>query len=91
MQLVARPTGQIVDGEIRLSIDGGKKAVNIANMPLQEMTKIRGSEVSMIQTNDESEFSLPHWASSDEVIEPIIQVDGGRSWARTIHMLTSSI
>jgi len=46
MQLVQRPQGQIVGGEIRLNL--GDKAVNVAKMPSQAMEKIRGNTVSMI-------------------------------------------
>ncbi len=46
MQLVQRPQGQIVEGEIRFA---GKDGVyNIAKTPTVEMQKIRGSQISMI-------------------------------------------
>ncbi len=47
MQLVQRPQGQIVGGEIRLNMGNGK-AYDVARMPTQEMEKIRGNMVSMI-------------------------------------------
>ncbi len=46
MQLVQRPQGQIVKGEIRLNL--GDKAVNIAAIPTAKMQNIRGNIVSMI-------------------------------------------
>ena len=46
MQLVQRPQGQIVDGAIRLNLDG--KCYNIAKMPKNEMLHIRGKEIAMI-------------------------------------------
>ena len=46
MQLLQRPTGQIVSGEIRLNL--GEKAYDVAQMPIQAMEKIRGNVVSMI-------------------------------------------
>ena len=46
MQLVQRPQGQIVGGEIRLNL--GNKAYDIAKVPSSEMEKIRGNVVSMI-------------------------------------------
>jgi peptide/nickel transport system ATP-binding protein len=46
MQLVQRPQGQIVKGEIRLNL--GDKAYDVAKMPIKAMEKIRGKEVSMI-------------------------------------------
>lgn len=46
LQLVQRPTGQIVDGQIRFN---GKDGVyDIAKTPISEMQKIRGSQISMI-------------------------------------------
>ncbi|MFA5561698.1 MAG: ABC transporter ATP-binding protein [Eubacteriales bacterium] len=47
MQLVQRPTGQVVGGEIRFNIGGGK-AYNIVNTPTSKMREIRGNHVSMI-------------------------------------------
>lgn len=47
MQLLQRPQGQTVGGEIRFSAGGGT-AYNIVNTPTTEMLKIRGNKVSMI-------------------------------------------
>ncbi len=47
MQLLQRPQGQTVGGEIRLNMGDGV-AYNIVNTPTSEMTKIRGNKVSMI-------------------------------------------
>ena len=46
MQLLQRPSGQIVSGEIRLNL--GEKAYDVAKMPIRAMEKIRGNVVSMI-------------------------------------------
>ena len=46
MQLLQRPQGQIVSGEIRLNL--GDKAYNIAKVPREKMKEIRGKAVSMI-------------------------------------------
>ena len=46
MQLLQRPQGQIVKGEIRFNL--GDKAVNIAKVPIKHMQKIRGNKISMI-------------------------------------------
>lgn len=46
MQLLQRPQGQIVSGEIRLNI--GDKSVDITKMPSIEMQKLRGNYMSMI-------------------------------------------
>ena len=46
MQLLQRPQGQIVSGEIRLNL--GDKAYDVTRMPIRAMEKIRGNVVSMI-------------------------------------------
>ena len=46
MQLLQRPQGQIVSGQIRLNL--GDKAYDIAKTPEQMMQKLRGNVVSMI-------------------------------------------
>ena len=46
MQLVQRPQGQIVSGEIRLNL--GEKAYEISKVPVDKMQSIRGNYVSMI-------------------------------------------
>lgn len=46
MQLLQRPQGQIVDGEIRFNL--GDKAYDIAKTPTETMQKIRGNYISMI-------------------------------------------
>jgi peptide/nickel transport system ATP-binding protein len=46
MQLVQRPQGQIVEGEIRF--DDGEKVYNIAKTPTEVMESIRGAKISMI-------------------------------------------
>ena len=48
MQLLQRPTGQVVGGEIRLNLDGSGKALNIVNTPTAKMQEIRGNRISMI-------------------------------------------
>lgn len=46
MQLLQRPQGQIVSGEIRLNL--GEKSVDVTKMPAVEMQKLRGNYMSMI-------------------------------------------
>ncbi|MCI7100384.1 MAG: ABC transporter ATP-binding protein [Lachnospiraceae bacterium] len=46
MQLVQRPQGQTVEGEIRLNL--GDKAYDVTKTPTEKMQKIRGNYVSMI-------------------------------------------
>jgi peptide/nickel transport system ATP-binding protein len=47
MQLLQRPQGQVVSGEIRLNMGNGK-AYNVTKAPNEVMQKIRGNVVSMI-------------------------------------------
>ena len=46
MQLLQRPQGQIVEGEIRFN--AGDKVYNIAKTPTEVMYNIRGNHISMI-------------------------------------------
>ena len=46
MQLLQRPQGQIVEGEIRLNL--GDKAYDVAKMPYEKLLDLRGNFVSMI-------------------------------------------
>ena len=47
MQLLARPSGQTVGGQIRFNMGDGT-AINIVNTPNSVMEKIRGNRISMI-------------------------------------------
>ena len=47
MQLIQRPQGQIVEGEIRLNLGDGK-AYNIAKTPNEKMMKLRGNYMAII-------------------------------------------
>ncbi len=47
MQLLQRPSGQTVGGEIRFNTGDGK-ALNIVKTPTPQMQKIRGNRISMI-------------------------------------------
>ena len=46
MQLVQRPSGQTVEGEIRFNT--GDKAINVVNAPASYMQKLRGNSMGMI-------------------------------------------
>lgn len=46
MQLLQRPQGQVVEGEIRLNL--GDKAYDVTKMPNSELQKLRGNFMSMI-------------------------------------------
>lgn len=76
MQLVQRPQGQTVEGEIRFDAGDGK-VYNIVNTPTKVMQQIRGSKISMIfqepmtslnpvfrigqQVNEVLELHYPDW------------------------------
>ena len=47
MQLLQRPSGQTVGGEIRLNMGDGT-ALNIVNTPTSKMQELRGNKISMI-------------------------------------------
>ena len=69
MQLLQRPTGQIVSGAIRLNL--GDKAYDITKTPTEAMQKLRGNFMSMIfqepMTSLNPVFRIG--AQVDEVIE----------------------
>ena len=89
MQLVQRPQGQIVYGEIRLNL--GDKAYEISKVPQQKMQSIRGNYVSMIFQEPMTSLN-PVFRIGDQVDEVIALHDGeGKSKedikARTIELL----
>lgn len=69
MQLLQRPQGQTVGGEIRFNMGDGK-AYNIVNTPTSEMMKIRGNKVSMIFQEPMTSLN-PVFRSGDQVDEVI--------------------
>lgn len=88
MQLLQRPLGQIVDGEIRF--DAGDFVYNIAKTPSERMQKIRGNEISMIFQEPMTSLNPVFRVGKqvDEVIElhnP--QLSKEEVKARTIRML----
>ncbi|MDI9469514.1 MAG: ABC transporter ATP-binding protein [Bacillota bacterium] len=88
MQLLQRPQGQVVSGEIRLAV--GDKVVDIAKMPLSRMEEIRGNEVSMIFQEPMTSLN-PVFRIGDQIDEvialhnPEMSADDVRQ--RTIDML----
>ena len=89
MQLVQRPQGQCVDGEIRLNLGDGK-AYNIVNTPNEKMQGIRGNYVSMIFQEPMTSLN-PVFRIGDQVDEVIALHNPDMSKedvkARTIEML----
>jgi peptide/nickel transport system ATP-binding protein len=89
MQLVQRPQGQIVSGQIRLNM--GDKAYDVAQIPVEKMQSIRGNYVSMIFQEPMTSLN-PVFRIGDQVDEVIALHDGeGKSKAdikaRTIELL----
>ena len=89
MQLVQRPQGQIVEGEIRLNL--GDKAYDIAKTPTEKMQALRGNYVSMIFQEPMTSLN-PVFRIGDQVDEVIALHEGeGKSKAdvraRTIELL----
>ena len=89
MQLLQRPQGQIVDGEIRLNL--GDKAINIAKTPDLKMQELRGNHISMIFQEPMTALN-PVFRIGDQVNEVIMLHDGeGKTdadvKARTIELL----
>ena len=89
MQLLQRPQGQIVDGQIRLNL--GDKAYDIAKTPMEKMQKLRGNYMSMIF--QEPMTSLNPVFRIGEQVEEVIELHDveGKSKeeikARTIELL----
>ena len=89
MQLLQRPQGQIVEGEIRFNL--GDKAYDIAKTPLKQMQKLRGNYISMIFQEPMTSLN-PVFRIGDQIKEVIELHDGeGKSEAevkaRTIELL----
>lgn len=87
MRLVQAPTGQIVDGAIRFN---GEEVVDIAKMPLTEMRKLRGNDITMIFQEPMTSLN-PVFTIGDQIDE-VLKLHNS-DWsddkvkARTIEML----
>ena len=88
MQLVQRPSGQTVEGEIRFNT--GDKVYNVVNTPLSVMQKIRGNQMSMIFQEPMTSLN-PVFRIGDQVDEVIAlhnpEMTKEQVKARTIEML----
>ena len=89
MQLLQRPQGQVVDGQIRLNL--GEKAYDVTKMPTSAMQKLRGNYMSMIFQEPMTSLN-PVFRIGDQVDEVIALHDGeGKSKEdikkRTIELL----
>lgn len=89
MQLLQRPQGQIVEGEIRLNL--GDRAYDVTKVPTEKMMKLRGNYMSMIFQEPMTSLN-PVFRIGDQVDEVIALHDGeGKSREdvkrRTIELL----
>ena len=89
MQLLQRPQGQIVEGEIRLNL--GDKAYDVVKVPNEKMQNLRGNFVSMIFQEPMTSLN-PVFRIGNQVDEVIALHDGeGKSKEdvkkRTIELL----
>ncbi|MEN8078482.1 ABC transporter ATP-binding protein [Clostridioides difficile] len=71
MRLLQGPQGQIVGGEIKFNSRSREKAIDITKLPLSEMQKIRGNEISMIFQEPMSSLN-PVFTIGDQLSEPIV-------------------
>ena len=90
MQLLQRPQGQVVEGEIRLNMGGGK-AYDVTKAPNEVLQRLRGNYVSMIFQEPMTALN-PVFRIGDQINEVIQLHDGeGKSEAdikaRTIELL----
>lgn len=89
MQLLQRPTGQVVGGEIRFN-KGDGTAYNIVNTPNSIMEQIRGNKMSMIFQEPMTSLN-PVFRIGDQVDEAIILHNPSMSEedvkARTLELL----
>ena len=90
MQLLQRPQGQIVEGEIRLNLKDGK-AIDVTKAPEEFMQTLRGNYISMIFQEPMTALN-PVFRIGEQVNEVIALHDGeGKSEedikARTIELL----
>ena len=70
MQLVQRPQGQTVEGEIRFN--GEKMVYDIVKTPTDQMEKIRGAQISMIFQEPMTSLN-PVMKIGDQVAECVLQ------------------
>ena len=88
MQLVQRPSGQTVEGEIRFNT--GDKAINVVNAPASYMQRLRGNSMGMIFQEPMTSLN-PVFRIGDQVDEviklhnPDMSADDVK--ARTLEML----
>ncbi len=90
MQLLQRPQGQVVQGEIRLNMGGGR-AYDVTKAPNEVLQKLRGNYVSMIFQEPMTALN-PVFRIGDQINEVIELHDGeGKTAAdikaRTIELL----
>ena len=71
MRLLQGPQGQIVGGEIRFNNKNTNKVVDLTKLPLSEMQKLRGNEISMIFQEPMTSLN-PVFTIKDQLAESIL-------------------
>jgi len=79
MQLLQRPQGQVVSGEIRLNL--GDKAYDITKTPIEAMQKLRGNYMSMIF--QEPMTSLNPVFRIGNQLDEVIELHDGKGMSET--------
>ena len=88
MQLLQRPQGQVVEGEIRLNLGNGK-AYDITKTPIEQMQKLRGNYMSMIFQEPMTSLN-PLKTIGDQILEAVTLhqgLKGTEARARTLEYL----
>ena len=88
MQLLQRPQGQIVDGEIRLNLGNGK-CYDITKTPTERMQNLRGNYMSMIFQEPMTSLN-PVFTIGRQIMESLLfhgEKDKKRARERAIEML----
>ena len=78
MQLLQRPQGQIVEGEIRLNL--GDKAYDVAKMPYEKLQDLRGNFVSMIFQEPMTALN-PVFRIGDQIRE-VLELHNTENWSK---------
>jgi len=88
MQLLQRPQGQIVDGEIRLNLGNGK-CYDITKTPTERMQNLRGNYMSMIFQEPMNSLN-PVFTVGNQLVETLLRHEDMTrrdAWDKSIDML----
>ena len=88
MQLLQRPQGQIVDGEIRLNLGNGK-CYDITKTPTERMQNLRGNYMSMIFQEPMNSLN-PVFTVGNQLVETLLRHEDMTrrdAWDKSVDML----